>query len=599
MVRSRTIVILFTTFVVLQSSIYGVFKRQCNANSRGHLVSNPLWRLQRFSKLNSLIKIYWPFMYISSALRQGLIILISCDWMSDYHWLDCFIVGRGVFPGRTNKINSVMIAAAAILIGTYRATLQFLMPKHKFLGHEFILYELDQVIENELYFEKTLFDKTSAPMRDLVGRASPSYLADTISILGADQREPLKAQSLFGNSIFYIKNTLLLPAGSQEYILRPCRTSKSWDILNKFALYSTVQILFSLISWALIMFGLVGPAIMTEAGFELNYPSCVRWLSRQQQQVGVHNNFTSIYRPGKRLACDIPLDDIPTFLPYKGFHQVTPYSAYRFVGDFIENSIWYLDYNLLIMSQIFVVSLTSMDLIINAREIERRLRRIIGRLRMRTASRVLSPETPLGTLRRFRFCGAGEPKGHNHRSLPFGACHLPQLSTIQGLNHDHDQLELEVRHIQAIIIDHFLMVRSYNSFMSFFLFASLVIWFTYSFIFCVWMSKVKSKTVETDFVVSESLSFCIVLYLLAGAAITRSFNHRLYPLVASATAIDDNWKVTKRQWLIVMKYYSPRPLHSFMLLNSIEINWLFCLKVGLSCRSAVRCISLTPGPRVH
>ena len=579
---ARRIVLLFVPLATIQCSIYFILKRQCQMNNLSpglKSINSPLRKFCKFSKWARRHYKISLIVYVFTSVRSWLTILLSFDLLADYHLIDCFVLGRPILPGRTYKINSYVAQLASISFFTYRFILSSLRPDQQFYGHEFILYDYETVLEAELRAKQW---QNAASLHQGSGRSTrrESYNSKFRSHL--DRQGTARGMAkLVANPILYLKNILSNSPEADSYILRPCRTSQSWLLLNRLALLMALNSLCVFAAWILIMFFLVMPAILTDFGFELNYPVCVRWLRQRQRNYQTEaggQNFTFIYRPGSQLAGEVPIDNLPILLPYKQPQQVTLYSVVRYVFDLSINCFWYFELMFLILSESFVIYLMSMDLIINARGIEKGLEQVIAQLQAKSKLMIPSlAELAPPVLDRKRRCDSC--------TLSFGHL-LPRPSKsrrpISLLDvPDKHLLKEQIARLQATIIDHFRLVRGYNNHVSFYLMTCTIIWLVFTTNFSIWVASIKSHTAEVEFMVAEGVTLVILLTVIASIAMSRCCNQRLYSLMANANALDDNYMGTKPQWTLAMLYYSPKPLYCFSLLGSIEISWLFCLKVSL------------------
>jgi hypothetical protein len=146
-------------------------------------------------------------------------------------------------------------------------------------------------------------------------------------------------------------------------------------------------------------------------------------------------------------------------------------------------------------------------------------------------------------------------------------------------NH-HEQLAERVARLQATLVDHFELIKSYNPFISYVLAIVIFIWMTYTIMLCIWMGSTSSRSIMLEFVAFELYAAAYLMPLLGVTSLTTSQNRRLYPLIASVMALDDTNPDEKARWWTIISYYYPKPMFCFTLFNSIQISWLFSLKVS-------------------
>lgn len=77
----------------------------------------------------------------------------------------------------------------------------------------------------------------------------------------------------------------------------------------------------------------------------------------------------------------------------------------------------------------------------------------------------------------------------------------------------------------------------------------------------------------------ETITIVYVAIILTSFAAMRTKSRRIYSLIASNMALDNNIRTSKIHWRSLLKFFHPKPLHCFSILGS-EISWFFCLKVS-------------------
>lgn len=556
---SKRPVLFMVAFSAIHASIFSALKIQCKQNSSNMLSErSPLSKLNRWHKVARLHYLFLISQYTITLIKYTIITLLSLDSLKDSRLLDCFLVGRVSFIGRTNKISRQIGQLAAAMFMFYRVRLTTFASGYRFYGLEFLLYDYDNIVMNEAKAGKRKIELR----RSAREKIQHEYVNQIISQQNYNQSVPISA-------ILHFKNPFSSP-DHDEYILRPNRTSKSWTNLAQYTIVSLVLSILATLFWIILMSNVLGASILTNTGFELNYPNCLSWVREQQQQERKylsnstknppeHLKYSSIYVPKDRLAFEMDIDDLPFTLPFEDFPMLTPYNIFRICFDIYENSFWYIDFFFIYVSIAYTSLLMSIDLMINAREIKLHLENIIDRLheKLLKAKIVYFDLTPAHVRLTY----------HNQQPI--------QLKNF-------DQLDTDISQLQAILLDHFTMVKGYNCYMAFYIIFCTIIWFQYSIIICSWMGIIRSTAVEKEFALAETITFFILLSLLAGAALVRNLNRQLYPLIASAMALDCNCIATKSRWLIIMQYYYPKSLFCFRIFSSIELSWFFCLKVSVN-----------------
>jgi hypothetical protein len=99
-------------------------------------------------------------------------------------------------------------------------------------------------------------------------------------------------------------------------------------------------------------------------------------------------------------------------------------------------------------------------------------------------------------------------------------------------------------------------------------------------IICNWVGTVKSRTVEFEFLAAQVLVTTFVVVLLSIAAIVRTYNFQLYPLIVRLMSKQSSDMETRFRWASLMNFFHPRPYFCMAFFNYAEISWLFNLKVS-------------------
>lgn len=530
-------------FATIQASVFFSLKQQCHANFKSFRNAKKGAAFRRLEKVTRCAE--WHHfilisLYVFSCVKYIPMILVRLNMFEQFYGWDCFLVGRFTFIGRSSKVSPYLAVALYGMFIFYRTQMAYFKPggPFRFYALEFLLYNYDDLIEDELQVERRTFaqeDQQRWPARDVKLHFNYKYI---------DTRPQGPSRRRF-DRFLYLENPF--PMGkNDQFILRPNRTANSWLVMAKFTKISFYLGIFGTIGWLLLVYMLLAGHWLTRMGFELNYCSCVAWLRQQQHQSHNPDYLSSIHRTNKTLAYEIEIDKLPFFVPLSDFVELSLYSVVRIFFDLLENHLWYLDFWLFFMAFSYNNFLTCIDLTINVHEIKKKLTELISQMRDKTRN-----------LNKTEAISANILTGSYH-------------------------LEREVCRIQAIILDHLVMVRGYNSYMSFHLFLCVYVWFQHTSIVCIWMGMSKSKAVELEFAVAEMVTFVILLSLLSGPAIFRSLSNDLHGLICDAMALDDQVTMSKRRWTLIIQYFYPRSSHCFTMFDSIELSWLFCLKVSLS-----------------
>lgn len=636
-------VALWLKFVIIQGNLYYILMRQCSPitapwtqaqqqqadqpdggarEPRRHLATNQSTRpLNKLKRMDSFMKTHFKistaiycfllikYLFIDSFSFKG-----KLSFLADYYYLDCLLIGRFRFVGRTNRMSGEILLVFVIMFSVYRFICLLFVPQHfKFVSIEFLLYDYEDVLMNEIKSESLAATPSLSPMPGYHQefsslRTMPSYLrahervvADcnnqTIAFGKAtkykiNQEFPLGLDGANKLALFYLREHF--DANVQErLILRPNRSAESWLKLNECTCLLSIGAVCTIVGWLLLMYYTLGGSVLTNLGFELSYPTCVTWLRDcQLEQANATNpatgatsnlncstpksslfDLTTIYQTPRVLGHERPLDQIPSVIPLEGIQQMGWYNLARLLADLVENHLVYIEFIDNFVCLVYVNSINSFDVILNARQIKRRLEQLIHSLEQRQSHQRASYRTYDSTI---TITGPMVRAANSARWRAGGPAE--SMPTIQ--DHDVETLE-QIDKIQAILTDHFELVKSYNAFISFFTTIYLLCWLLATMTVCSWMATIKSRStgIEKEFAMAEIGGTMVAFFLTVPFAITKSENTRLYPLISRAMALDLSDPTKKHRWSTIIKHFYPRPLYCFAIFGSSEISWLFCLKL--------------------
>lgn len=133
----------------------------------------------------------------------------------------------------------------------------------------------------------------------------------------------------------------------------------------------------------------------------------------------------------------------------------------------------------------------------------------------------------------------------------------------------------EILDIQAMVIDFFSLVNSYNSYAAFYTLYSVVIWLAYSAICSSWL-YVPGNVTDTNKLEWYALQMMATLFMchvIGSLSSIRLASRDLYRLIATLAALDLTANAHKNdRWLVLMRHYSPLPLYCFTTFRLSEIS---------------------------
>lgn len=560
--------------------------------------------------------------YIVDGLKNIVIIILGIDYFSDYHLLDCFILGRFRYIGRTSKIGSWLLLIVANNFILSRAYMYYFAKDNRFYFFEFLLY--DRVYVERMDKQERQFDVKRKSLIGRIRHRSNSNEFQTInmndSLKSYQIHNKTNDSSLQGysmtssasvnqeqtnlDSFFFVRNQYTDHNHSPEWnwFLRPNRSLKCWRKLSRINLFAFLMAINQFMLTVLFMIFVIGGQIVSHLGYQLSYSHCAGYLNNvQARQISewagqIKNtsdlDYNWIYVPSQSnifglvngtrtniLADQIEMDNLPFVIPWVFSSQWTSaYGFMRVLFDFLNNFLWYNDFTTFLISQSYIVFGSSTDIIMNVIEIREQLKSIIQRLRERHLRDSFQSSMFRSTHRDRKTSNIIDS---SHFVLP------PRTDISDSVEHElvgqqNDQMIiLDMIRVQTLLVDHFEKIRGYSLYISFYIVLIVSLFFQQFFGISYWMTTIKSRAVEREFILTETVSCALATVLLSGMAITRSYNYKLYSLVTSAMALDEFTANTKTRWMLILKFFYPEPMYCFNFLRSTEISWLFILNIAV------------------
>jgi hypothetical protein len=527
-------------FSIIQSSSYLHFVEQCQLNNK-HAGSDEAlgsykkcyghtWPSQDAHSDKLLSEVYsWRptaklFYYAATTYYAFVVskyiilhLIAPGSLLEAYQRLDCFIPSRCRFIGRTSVICNQITSFMSFSMCVLKVSMVAFTSGFKFYAGEFMLNNYEDVASAKSVIRLNVATKRQKSLSLSAGKTTRA------------------------DSVFYLRNPF--SRHRDEWILRLNRTPKCWLRLCRYTSAATYGMLLMYAAWFSMALYLVGGSLITNLGFEMSYPTCTRWL--KHLQMNGSNEYSYIYVAPEVLASDKRIDELPARIPISlaDFKEMSPYRIILMLADLVENLISYTEIISLIGAIAYLLLINSIDIVTNASLIRERLAKLLDQL-----------------------------DSHEEPS-PHSGVISSHLSLVRG------GLLEELERTQAIILDHFETTRACNRFTSIFFLYLFGVWIGYTAIICTWVGKVRSRSVEFEFLIAQSLSAAFVVSLLSIAAIVRAYNIQLYSLIVRIMSKKSNSITTRLRWASLMNFFYPRPYFCLALFDYAEISWLFNLKV--------------------
>lgn len=356
--------------------------------------------------------------------------------------------------------------------------------------------------------------------------------------------------------------------GSGEIGYRKNRSLANW---NKLTHSSVAYFLICIVGYI----ALSGPVsyclwsvLITKQGFELNYSTCVNYIKSLDQEDRSQWSFIYWQDGISDNANARPLGLALDYVNIMPFNEV--YHMARLAADAIQSCVVF---NIVALSQIA----ESYHAIVIARDIEHYLEwlesgmdKLVSDLRFdRTARReFLQLDFKLDRIRRRQTLRAAvESESDSAR----------RKSIIRD-KPDRIHLTRQISDIQAQLMDFWMLIAHYNTFISNYVWTIIIVWICYSAVAADYLLA-PSGVIYYEVIFGHLFSTIYFIVVVGHFAIIRRRIKRLYPLITSAMALDDDCIDSKARWPSIMTYYHPNPMYCFTV-GGLTVSWNFCLQAS-------------------
>lgn len=248
----------------------------CHQRKSSTLVNKPLARLFKWNSIVTAHDRFTMGFYLFIFLKYQLLSLIAPgSLLDDYQYLDCLLLGRYKFIGRTNRCSGNIVSMFVLLFGIYRIIVIYFEPNFRFYAIELLLNDFEDLQSNEPVRMGSL-----AYVGDGTNRTLNRQYVPIISLDALAEYEGMHVAKSRIDSICYLKSRF--KPKYNEWILRPNRTAASWLLLDKYSKIFTIVTLTSLICSLSIIFYMICGSVLFDLGFEMSYSTCVAWLKDWQ-----------------------------------------------------------------------------------------------------------------------------------------------------------------------------------------------------------------------------------------------------------------------------------------------------------------------------
>lgn len=469
--------------------------------------------------------------YMIIILKYALIILLDLELFAAYRYMDCFVLGRFQFLGRTGLMSKYLAATLASSLCIYRIHL-FGRPRHRFDCLNFLMKGHDAALKNQLQLDGPTSCKNNNT--DLTS-SDPTY---------------------------FIRNNhpLVEHLGHSEcHIQRLDRTPRCWQILARYTINYVLLIMVTAMVVTTSLFFLLSPSLFNSLGYCMRYSSCTRWLRtlNESQQVA----YSYLIDPQQNVGCSVvKTRDLPIILPFNNFIPFNVFHVTRIVFDFMDDNIVYMDFFFTHACHLYIMLVMVSESYLNVSRMKPKLTSLIYTLNLVVNN---------WNIRENYMANLDMVTIRRRDKFPF------------RLNYHEVELQKDLIEIQKIISDHFRKTTSYNSYISFHCLFCVVIWLVYATVLCLWVGLSGRQAVLAELYFSMGLASVLFMAMFSLPASYRRVNLSLYTPISSLMALDYFNHTTKSTWITILDHFHPRPMYCFSILGSTELSWLFALKVSL------------------
>lgn len=487
--------------------------------------------LPRIDKFIRIFYFFSSFLHSVLLVKYTIICIISNRKLSSLGFIDCYLVGRLAFTARTSahfKHISLFLSFFHLL---WRIMMLYIRPVMKLDWVEFLLRDHDEVMLCEIDSTKN----------------------DSCNQESVDKSFKNKANAASGfqpryESLFFIRNDF-----SKEgtcYILKPNRTVEGRRILVGFTRLYQILVGFFIGAVLAFVYSVIVTVIFTRTGFELSYITCVNWI-RNYTKTNGHQDYEFIYIPDERKGIMSNADRYDyVYIPWNNFTEINFYHTLRIICDFAESFLFWVDTAVAFYFYTFVGCISCLDILIYYFSLRTKI--------MKTNNRIRKKQTMYVN--------------------ELNQVYLSDIPRVREISPDINHCELS--DIQATVVDFFRLVRNYNNYAAFYTFQVILLWVTYTILFCGWFCATERSVQVVEWYLIEVVATIFMIFIIGSFGLVDYINRRMYNYLATIMTLDTNLATTKRRWCLIMDFYSPDPLYCFTMFRSTKITVLLCLKVS-------------------
>jgi len=575
-------------------------------------------------------------LYVLMVLKCFTVLLLDIDALRELRYVDCLLLGRVSFHGGFIEALRFLVPSSLVIIIASRLYLQVTRIHHPIFNFiikhsSYLDDQYQHLIGAQELHETLLTDKLSNKSSNYELKLKNNQLIRVpyrqafVSSNGLLYRHMIKGEQL-DRIMFILPEDLMKENKTSERqklaILRLSRSLDVWCVTLFWSVVFLVAMTVVTLTLGCFYVYVTRPTVVTRKGFELTYSNCVKWIIERNRDKkfssskvdgpnGLSQNdygldYASIYQPSERQLAPENRNEnewidrtlVTEILPMENVTS-SWYHEVRILMDSFDTLFFVLSGWLMFASHFTLVTSAIFDIIMNTSEVGKRLKSMLHRWDLHGEKKyeIIMEDFQSMEFKLMKDFGTTFPAAE----LPSShMCHLRGLGRLRVMDikakyYDDERHRLlskiisqqtgsmgtgEIFELQLLLIDHFKLLRSYSHYVGYYFAFVVAAWACFTASVVIWFGFAGGEGIFLIFYAVQILGTTGVVTCLCVLAYVRGRNRRLYSYVATLMARDANYTETKRLWLQIVDYFTPKPLYCFTLASRTEISFMLIIKVS-------------------
>lgn len=498
------------------------------------------------NKLRSLSRRWFKaivIVYGFLSIKYLLLCLLNLDYFAGYRFLDCYVVGRIAFSTKSYNATRVLIVIALIFSLVFR--LIIVNKTAQSVNYElFRFFELDseEVVSNEIQLRRY----RKALRRGAINLA----IENTIKYDDIPLRYSLEAIGRYSPPVphhekfrFYFENPFeSRPDRLNSILLRLNRKSDARQMLkNAMIIYYPIALAIFLFIPMIYMYFFILETTVTSKGFLINYDNCIKHIESLSPEEALL--YSHIYRTNLSLLPSGSITSVPI---------LSPYHIIRLFADVIEFIFAWCECCLAVALYTNIMILQLLDLTIYLKLLKEKVQTTIEYMRYNSMTTVEHVKMV--------------------RNLNF--------ALVRDQKYGPPETDCCAATTQADILDYLRLVASYRGYARFQTSAILLVWVAMAMGTSFWLAVNKFDDLRGEWRWAQLGVASYAIVAMGTLAYFESSSRKLYTLMSSAMAVDNDIIGTKLRWCHLTMFFHPKPLYCITILDISKYSWLSCMQVS-------------------